>query len=350
MKDSKIKTKEIKTIVLQLKRRRRIVLLCFALFITGIISLIGWQMISYHINQKNSAKKQAILTKNIKQEEKKLEEQATTIQPWYSYRYIAHALGGLDGKDYLNSIDGFYAAYNKGYRVFEMDLLLTTDNVVIGKHEWGRKLSDPTTKNGSAVNYSTFKNTKIYGKYTPTSLKDMFQAMDRYEDFYIMTDSKGDEITQVKKDFNAIVKTAKDIGKEAYLDRLVIQVYNQKMFYAIKEIYPFKHFVYTTYKQRDAAFYAMVTFCKKNGIEGVTSPQNDINDYRMELLEEEGIYSFTHSVNNSYFAKEYMKLGVYGVYSDFLSPEQINLSFIRAEYPDFIIKFLKETVPAYRNL
>lgn len=350
MKDSKIKTKEIKKIAVRMKHRKYLIFLCSACFILGILSLIGFRIYSLKIDQKNSQKSQAAFEEKIKEEEKKIDEQSSSIQPWYSYRYIAHALGGLDGRDYLNSIDGFYSTYSKGYRVFEMDLLLTTDNVVIGKHQWGWNLSDPKSKKGDAVSYSKFKNTKIYGKYTPTSLKDMFQVMDQYKDFYIMTDSKGDEISQVKKDFNAIVKTAQDMDREAYLDRLVVQVYNKKMFYAIKEIYPFKHFVYTTYKQPDAAFYAMVKFCKANGIEGVTSPQNDINDYRMELLKKEGIYSFTHSVNNAYFAKEYMKLGIYGVYSDFLSPEQVNLSSIRANYPDFIIKYLKETIPVYRSL
>ena len=68
------------------------------------------------------------------------------LKPWYTYHSIAHAMGGLDGRDYLNSIDGFYPAYQKGYRVFEMDILLTKDNVAIGKHQWGWKLSDPTSK------------------------------------------------------------------------------------------------------------------------------------------------------------------------------------------------------------
>lgn len=56
-------------------------------------------------------------------------------------------------------------------------------------------------------------------------------------------------------------------------------------------------------------------------IEAITSPKNDINDYSLyELLAKTRIYSYTHSVNNAYFAKEFMKLGVYGVYSDFLDP------------------------------
>ena len=254
-------------------------------------------------------------------------------------------MGGLDGKDYLNSIDGFYPAYQKGYRVFEMDILLTKDNVAIGKHRWGWKLSDPTSKKGDPVSYRKFKNTKIYGKYTPTSFLDVLNLMEKYPDFYLMTDSKSTEPADAKKEFNVLVQTAKKVGKEDLLDRVIIQVYNQRMYWAVKSVHPFKHFVYTTYKQPDAAFYKVVKFCKQNGIEAITSPKNDINDYRMELLAKEGIYSYTHSVNNAYFAKEFMKLGVYGVYSDFLSPAQVNNSYIRANCPKFASRYVKTILP-----
>lgn len=124
----------------------------------------------------------------------KRHKRKTTLKPWYTYHSIAHAMGGLDGKDYLNSIDGFYPAYQKGYRVFEMDILLTKDNVAIGKHQWGRKLSDPTSKKGDPVSYRKFKNTKIYGKYTPTSFLDVLNLMEKYPDFYLMTDSKAQSL------------------------------------------------------------------------------------------------------------------------------------------------------------
>lgn len=340
---SNIKTKEIRKVIKKQRRYRYISILFIFLTLSAVIGL-AYRSISRSQKQETEKKETAA------KKEKESKSQEPVLQPWYTYRSIAHALDGIDGKTYLNSIDGFYQTYAKGYRVFEMDLLLTKDNILVGKHQWGWKLSDPTTKKGDPVSYQKFKGTKIYGKYTPTSLLDMFYVMDRYKDFYLMTDSKNDEIADVKKDFTILVQTAKNAKKEYLLDRMIIQIYNQQMFQTIKQIYPFKHFVYTTYKQRDAAFYKMVKFCKTNGIEAICSPQNDINDYRMEILQKEGIYAYTHSVNSSYLAKEYMKLGIYGVYSDFLTPAQIDLSWIRANYSDFIIRFVKNMVPAYRNL
>ena len=40
-------------------------------------------------------------------------------------------------------------------------------------------------------------------------------------------------------------------------------------------------------------------------------PKNDINDYQSGTACKIKTYSYTHSVNNAYFMKEFVKLGVY---------------------------------------
>ena len=119
-------------------------------------------------------------------------------------------------------------------------------NVLVGRHTWGDNLSDPLSKHGDPASYREFKNTKLYGRYKPTSFLDMLNAMERYKDFYLMTDSKSTDTPTVQKEFSTLVQTAKKAGKTEYLDRLIVQIYNENMYYTIKKIYPFKHFVYTT--------------------------------------------------------------------------------------------------------
>ena len=55
---------------------------------------------------------------------------------WEDHRTIAHALGGLAGKDYLNSREGFLAMYEQGVRLFELDLSRTSDGVWVCRHNW----------------------------------------------------------------------------------------------------------------------------------------------------------------------------------------------------------------------
>ena len=50
---------------------------------------------------------------------------------WKDYRTVAHALGGMDGKDYLNSREGFLFMYEQGVRLFELDLSRTSDGVCL---------------------------------------------------------------------------------------------------------------------------------------------------------------------------------------------------------------------------
>lgn len=346
MKLSKIKTKEVRKSIKKSRTKR-----FFSFFIIiFLIIMIGAAFKTYQSYQKRQQQKlaqqrQLKIEKESQKAKASFKKENSSLKPWYTYHAIAHALGALDDKYYLNSMDSFYSNYQKGYRIFEMDLLLTTDNVLVGRHKWGPNLSDPLSDKGDAVSYRTFKSTKLYGKYTPTSFLDMLNLMQKYPDFYLMTDTKKPNVSTIKQQFSVLVQTAKKAGKEEYLDRLIIQIYNEKMFYAIKSIYPFKHFVYTTYQQPDAAFYKAVSFCKKNGIEGLTSPENDINDYRMDLLAKEGIHSFTHTVNATYFATEYMKLGVCGIYSDFLSPLEINQCYINVYCPKFATRYLKTIVP-----
>lgn len=346
MKLSKIKTEEVRHSIRKSRRRRFLPLFLVVFLIVAICGCInGYHYYHKRKQLKQSAQAQAQIEKETKKSKATFKKETSSIQPWYTYRAIAHALGGIDGKYYLNSKDSFYSNYKKGYRIFEMDLRLTTDNVLVGRHKWGPNLADPLSKKGKAVSYQQFKNTKLYGRYTPTSFLDMLNLMDQYPDFYLMTDSKSPDEYNIKKQFSTLVQTAKKAGKEKYLDRIIVQIYNEKMYYAIKSVYPFKHFVYTTYQQPDSAFYKAVAFCKKNNIEGLTSPENDINDYRMALLAKEGIYSFTHTVNSTYFAKEYMKLGVNGIYSDFLTPLEINQCYVDVYCPEFAARYMKTVIP-----
>ena len=164
-----------------------------------------------------------------------------------------------------------------------------------------------------------------------------------------MTDTKGSKTTTVRKQFKALVSIARRAGKEEYLDRVIVQIYNDKMYDTIKKIYPFKHFLYTTYKQHKETYYHILKFCKENNIEAVTSPEADINDYRMALVRKFGLYSYTHTINDSYNAKEIMKLGTYGIYSDFVTPYNIDKAYLEVNCPKFALQYMKTVIPAMNN-
>lgn len=342
LNNKKIKTKSIKNAVKKAKHQPKYIRAVFErvslrlafLALLGSILFSGFRFYQdrqQNVNAANEVKQQSDHKKASAQTKKESKQ-------WYDYHAVAHALGEIDGKEYTNSKDAFLNSYQNGFRVFEADLMQTTDHVMVARHYWGKDLSDPKSKGGKPVSYARFKNIKLYGKYTSVSLKELFELMDKYPDTYLMTDTKDSDAAAAKDDFSVIVQTAKEMKKEYLLDRLIIQIYNQPMYHAIKQVHPFRHFLYTTYQQTDVAFSKMIKFCTSNGIEAVTVPVSSVNDYRMKLLSDAGLYSFTHTVNSVYEAKEYMKLGVYGVYTDFLTNAEVEKCSFSLKTKDFFDK------------
>lgn len=154
MRLSKIKTKEIRYVVWKSRLKRflpHILTLCLAVIVAG--GAFSAYSVYHKKHQKQLAKQSEVQReKDVNTARKKAQKEKTTLKPWYTYHSIAHAMGGLDGKDYLNSIDGFYPAYQKGYRVFEMDiLLLRTTLRLVSTNGVGNFLIQPVKKATQSV-------------------------------------------------------------------------------------------------------------------------------------------------------------------------------------------------------
>ena len=109
---------------------------------------------------------------------------------WEDHRTIAHALGGLAGKDYLNSREGFLAMYEQGVRLFELDLSRTSDGVWVCRHNWKESMGQWKGSGKKVLTEKQFKNSKIYGTYTLMTLEDFFLLLKEHPDAYVMIDSK----------------------------------------------------------------------------------------------------------------------------------------------------------------
>ena len=109
---------------------------------------------------------------------------------WKDYRTIAHALGGMDGNDYLNSREGFLFMYEQGVRLFELDLSRTSDGVWVCRHNWNDSMGQWDGNGKKVLTEKEFRQSKIYGKYTPMTLEDFFLLLKDYPDAYVLIDSK----------------------------------------------------------------------------------------------------------------------------------------------------------------
>lgn len=76
-----------------------------------------------------------------------------------NYNFIAHAGGGINNKTYTNSIPAVENARKSGFKLIELDLLLTNDNYIVGSHDWKsfEALCGEFIKISSSYSYSDFE-------------------------------------------------------------------------------------------------------------------------------------------------------------------------------------------------
>ena len=55
---------------------------------------------------------------------------------WYTkYHFISHSGGGIDGKNFSNSLEAWNESYEKGNRLFDVDMMFTQDGVLVARHD-----------------------------------------------------------------------------------------------------------------------------------------------------------------------------------------------------------------------
>lgn len=235
--------------------------------------------------------------------------------PWLSHQLIAHAFGGIDGKTYTNSLEAFETNYRKGFRLFEADLVLTSDGYMVAKHGWD---DNPERK---PLTLQQFKSTQIPGGYTPMDFEQIAHLMNTYKDVYLITDTKAFDTVTVKKQFKIIVDTARKVNP-AILDRIIPQIYNEEMLPAVLELYKFESVIYTLY-QTNASDEQVIEFATKNRIGVITMSNERYSKEFVDNLAAHGIYSYVHTINDISRITELLEEGVQGFYTDFVDPESL---------------------------
>lgn len=256
----------------------------------------------------------------------KLKAQLTVkVRRTASGRYmISHAMGGIDGYSYSNCLEGFLENYEEGHRIFEVDMELTSDGKIVLWHGWNRQFCSKYRKDRTPT-YTEFMNSRIYDKYTPMDLEALLKLMDQYPDVRIITDSKHSSSTIVKKQFKAIVSTAKRLGIPEVLDRFIVELYTKDMYKVVEGIHHFKEYILNLYKLLGKApsksrLQNLASFCRKNGINTIAMYAKWWNPKYTGYVKSYGIDLALYTVNDPDEAQEYFNEGVNALFTDFLPP------------------------------
>ncbi len=128
-----------------------------------------------------------------------------------SQHLVAHAGGWIDNRVYTNSREAVERSIKQGRKYVEIDIIETSDGHYVAAHDWklvnkmlGKESSKPLSLN-------EFKNAKLYDKYTTMSVKDVAELMEKYPDWYLLTDKIRD-IDYLKENLY-------------YPDRIIVQTF-----------------------------------------------------------------------------------------------------------------------------
>ncbi|KAI7261387.1 hypothetical protein KC345_g9756 [Hortaea werneckii] len=247
-----------------------------------------------------------------------------------AHRIVAHAMGGINNHTYTNTLDAFIANYEQGTRVFETDLLLTSDDQLVARHEWTTNMSKllgqesvlSAAKQGTVLNYDEFMNSPVLDFYSPLDIGKIMKLMAAYPDAYIVTDTKELKPELVTEQFKLIVEAAEKINP-ALLQRIVPQIYSRDMLDVVNKVYAFPEVIFTLYQTQDSDE-VVINFVKQSGVD-ITMPAARAEKSFVRKLKKAGARVYVHTVNDEEEITELSRMGVDGFYTDFVSEDDLRL-------------------------
>ncbi len=222
-----------------------------------------------------------------------------------NYRFIAHAGGGIDDLKYTNSLEAVNKSIKDNFKLIELDIRETLDNVFVGVHEWkefkkitNTKKKDENELNNEALLLNEFKKKKIYKKYTPLDIISINDIFRKNNELILLTD-KTNNFSKLNSDLNFDKK------------RIMVEVFGKKNYFKsisegiINPIYSFNHKDYN--------------FVIKHKIKIISAHSQDIinNSQIYKKLVENNVMVFMYSSNESDFINNNLDILFTHVYTDF---------------------------------
>jgi hypothetical protein len=222
---------------------------------------------------------------------------------------IAHAMGSVNGVSGLNCREAMILNYEAGYRLFEVDLNLTSDGKLACVHDWYQYEGIKTEAEWRAA--------PLYGGRRTLMLDDVLDYMAARPDMRLITDTKSFEYPDedVLRQFEIIYESARERG---VLDRVVPQIYNRDMYGLIKSVYDWTSVIYTLYASPDGEREVVDFVTRREDISAVAMPPERLNAPFAALLK---VPVYVHTINDAGEMLSLMDIGAGGFFTDMEYPE-----------------------------
>ena len=255
---------------------------------------------------------------------------------WYTkYHVVAHGGGAIDGKINTNSKEAWSASYNRGIRLFDVDINRTSDGFYVLRHSWDDNLEQTkqtiittTTTMVDWVGYdryvldemqipvlNDFVSLPIFRRYTPQTITDMFEFLNSHEDVNVVADFK------LYNEFDIVYSYIFDYcqkhNMQFILERLIISTANIKQVNAIREINPKAQLTFRVYEYPNN-FSEALKLCVENEIHVCMLAQKFVKPEVVKMFTDKGIRVFVTLVNYESDMEYYQSIGCSGCVSDYM--------------------------------
>ena len=103
-------------------------------------------------------------------------------------KFIAHAGGAINGDKYTNSLEALDVNYKNGFRIFELDIITTSDDQFVAAHDWKSRAAHMGYRGDLPPTASEFLAHRILGKYSPMNLDLINNWFAAHPDATLVTD------------------------------------------------------------------------------------------------------------------------------------------------------------------
>lgn len=228
---------------------------------------------------------------------------------------IAHALGGIAGHSHTNSLEALEASNAAGYKLFEVDLVLTQFDEVVCYHE----LSAPPIslpRDWPHVDRDEFLNSRYSDNLTPLDLATLVDRLQHIRDAFLIVDTKDCNAAILPRLIDTTCSQS-----EKLLSCIIPEVYSEADLLAVKDMDVFERIIFSCY----LCDYDQNRIAEMAGISGVVMvamyPER-LSDRLRTRLQKSQCGVFVHTINDAKRIRAFLAAGV-GVYTDDCPPEEV---------------------------
>ncbi|MBQ6893854.1 MAG: hypothetical protein IJN48_06570 [Clostridia bacterium] len=222
---------------------------------------------------------------------------------------IIHAGGEIDGILGSNSLEALEASYANGYRVIEIDFVLSSDGEPVCLHDWSKYYSKSLSE--TPITKAEFEKVLIFGKYTSMTFDSLANWMKEHPDVYIVTDIKENNVDVLR----LMARKHPEI-----VSRIIPQIYQYEEYIYVRAS-GYSNIILTlyrlpTYEQKINAQYN-ATFASSREMLAVTADVVLAKDEFIKPFVANGMPLYFHTVNDDAKQQALISAGATGVYTDY---------------------------------